>query len=68
MMMARITKFKEDKDINLLNIIKYDIENDRWYIINPDEVLTVWTVLTLIQFGFKVSKNWIDNQEIMEIS
>jgi len=67
-MMARITKFKEDKDINLLNIIKYDIENDRWYIINPDEVLTVWTVLTLIQVGFKVSKNWIDNQEIMEIS
>ena len=67
-MMARITKFKEDKDINLLNIIKYDIENDRWYIINPDEVLTVWTVLTLIQADFKVSKNWIDNQEIMEIS
>lgn len=51
--------------IELRGEIEFCPHTGRHWIPDPDDCLTPWTVLSCIEYGITVRKDWIDGQEIM---
>ena len=47
--------------------IEYCPDTGRVWIPDPDVCLTVWTVLSIIEAGLSVNKDWLNGDEIMVI-
>lgn len=63
----KLISMRNKTDINVLEHLEYSPSNDFWFIASPDDLISAWVVLSMIEEGLKVSKDWIDGEEIMVI-
>ena len=48
-------------------LIEYEPTIERFHIPEPDENLKPWAILTMLESGLSVRKDWIDGTEVMII-
>ncbi len=55
----------QEIDIELRGKVEFCPYTERHWIPEPDDCLTPWLVLSCIEYGITVSKDWLEGQEIM---